>query len=55
MVISPVRGGRSVTLCSAVPQMGDLHILTEFGQLHVQPKEILVIQVRVIVHDLQVT
>ncbi|CAI8011379.1 Homogentisate 1,2-dioxygenase [Geodia barretti] len=28
-----------------VPQTGDLHILTEFGQLHVQPREILVVQV----------
>lgn len=27
-----------------VPQTGDLHILTEFGQLHVEPKEIVVIQ-----------
>ena len=30
----------------SVPQMGDLHILTEFGQLYVQPKEIVVIQVQ---------
>lgn len=31
-------------MCS-VPQTGDLHILTEFGQLYIQPKEIVVIQV----------
>lgn len=29
-----------------VPQQGDLHILTEFGQLYVKPNEIVVIQVR---------
>lgn len=29
----------------SVPQTGDLHILTEFGQLYVQPREIVVIQV----------
>lgn len=39
------KGEVSVILLSAVPQTGDLHILTEFGQLHVEPKEIVVIQV----------
>ena len=29
----------------AVPQTGDLLILTEFGRLHVQPREIVVVQV----------
>jgi homogentisate 1,2-dioxygenase len=28
-----------------VPQKGPLHILTEFGQLYVEPNEIVVIQV----------
>ena len=32
-------------LALSVPQTGDLHILTEFGQLCVQPREIVVIQV----------
>ena len=29
----------------AVPQTGELHVLTEFGQLCVEPNEILVLQV----------
>lgn len=47
----PSQGGKECFLLSAVPQMGGLHILTEFGQLHVEPKEIVVIQVWVTVHD----
>ena len=36
-------------LLLSVPQTGDLHILTEFGQVHVQLREIVVIQVRLYV------
>ena len=35
----------SFPLCGLVPQQGPLHLITEMGQLYVQPNEIVVIQV----------
>ena len=35
----------SISLFFLVPQQGALHLYTEFGQLHVKPNEIAVVQV----------
>ena len=35
---------RELTFAPAVPQQGNLSVFTEFGQLHVRPNEIVVLQ-----------
>lgn len=44
-----------VHLSPAVPQEGNLHILSEFGQLHVTPNEIVILQVCVCSPSLRLT